>query len=143
MWSVPTHHSINSKTTGDDSRSFLATLSTVVQSGIQVLIWAGDADWICNWFGGQAVAESITYAGSATFKAKAVSSYTVNGVAGGTFKTVTNLSWLRVFGAGHEVPFYREFYLLSLMRDGEIERWNGEREKANDCGRTGACIAGV
>ena len=26
-----------------DARSFLSTLSTVVQSGIQVLIWAGDA----------------------------------------------------------------------------------------------------
>lgn len=29
--------------TGDDARSFLDTLSTVVQSGISTLIWAGDA----------------------------------------------------------------------------------------------------
>lgn len=29
--------------TGDDARSFLGSLSTVVQSGINVLIWAGDA----------------------------------------------------------------------------------------------------
>lgn len=29
--------------TGDDARSFLDTLSSVVQSGINVLIWAGDA----------------------------------------------------------------------------------------------------
>ena len=35
--------------TGDDSRSFLATLSTVVQSGIRVVLWAGDTDWICNY----------------------------------------------------------------------------------------------
>lgn len=35
--------------TGDDSRSLLATLGDVVDSGIQVLIWAGDADWICNY----------------------------------------------------------------------------------------------
>jgi hypothetical protein len=41
-----------------------------------------------------------------------VSSYTVNGAAGGTFKTVGNLSWLRVFGAGHEVPYYRECFLV-------------------------------
>lgn len=34
--------------TGDGARSFLPTLSRVVQSGIQVLIWAGDADYICN-----------------------------------------------------------------------------------------------
>lgn len=35
--------------TGDDSRSLMATLSTVVKSGITVLMWAGDADWICNY----------------------------------------------------------------------------------------------
>lgn len=29
--------------TGDDARSFLSELSSVVESGIQVLIWAGDA----------------------------------------------------------------------------------------------------
>jgi carboxypeptidase C (cathepsin A) len=75
----------------------------VVQSGIQTLIWAGDADWICNWYGGLASAESLTYSGSAAFKKKAVSNYTVDGVVGGTFKTEGNLSWLRVFGAGHEV----------------------------------------
>ncbi|KAG9246480.1 carboxypeptidase-like protein S1 [Calycina marina] len=93
--------------TGDDSRSFLSTLSTVVQSGIQTLIWAGDADWICNWFGGLAVAEAITFSESAAFKAAAVTNYNVNGVTGGTFKSVANLSWLRVFGAGHEVPYYQ------------------------------------
>jgi len=89
--------------TGDDARSLLSTLSTVVQSGITTLIWAGDADWICNWFGGFAVANAITYSGTAAFNAKAVASYTVSGAASGTFKTVGNLSWLRVFGAGHEV----------------------------------------
>lgn len=36
-------------TTGDDSRSLLSTLSSVVKSGVTVLLWAGDADWICNY----------------------------------------------------------------------------------------------
>ncbi|KAF7910027.1 uncharacterized protein EAF01_003745 [Botrytis porri] len=102
--------------TGDDSRSFLPTLSTVVQSGIQVLIWAGDADWICNWFGGLATANAITYASSAAFNAAAVANYNVNGVAGGTFKTVGNLSWLRVFGAGHEVPYYTPALALQAFK---------------------------
>lgn len=101
---------------GDDSRTFLPTLSTVVQSGITVLIWAGDADWICNWFGGLATAEAITYSGSAAFKSKAVANYNVNGVAGGTFKSVGNLSWLRVFGAGHEVPFYQPALALQVFK---------------------------
>jgi carboxypeptidase C (cathepsin A) len=69
----------------------------------------GDADWICNWFGNLAAANAITYSSSAAFNAAAVKNYTVNGVSAGTYKTAGNLSWLRVFGAGHEVPYYREF----------------------------------
>ncbi|KAI0300722.1 carboxypeptidase-like protein S1 [Multifurca ochricompacta] len=76
--------------TGDDARSFLSTLSTVVQSGIQVLIWAGDADWICNTAGVQAVIAKISFAESAAFNAAPLVPYTVNGVQGGTFKTAGN-----------------------------------------------------
>jgi len=95
--------------TGDDSRSFLATLSTVVQTGLTTLVWAGDADWICNWFGGLAAANAIQYSGTSAFAAAALKPYTVAGAQGGTFKSVGNLSFLRVFGAGHEVPFYRTY----------------------------------
>lgn len=85
-----------------------------MKSGVTTLIWAGDADWICNWFGGLASAEAIVWSGQSSFKSKAVAPYTVSGVSGGTFKTVDNLSWLRVFGAGHEVPYYSMFYLAIL-----------------------------
>ncbi|POS85864.1 hypothetical protein EPUL_001933 [Erysiphe pulchra] len=92
--------------TGDISRSFIPTLSTVVQSGVRTLIWAGDADWICNWYGGLAVAETISYSESSTFKKQALEEYTVNGQARGEYKTAGNLAWLRAYGAGHEVPYY-------------------------------------
>ena len=61
--------------------------------------------------------------------------YTVNGAQGGTFKTVSNLSFLRVFGAGHEVPYYREFFFnpgggeLEVL-DFEIRMANGRTEPA-------------
>jgi len=53
--------------------------------------------------------DAIEYSGSAKFRDKEVCDYTVNGVVRGTFKAVENLSWLRVFEAGHEVPYYRKF----------------------------------
>ncbi|KAK9772802.1 putative Alpha/Beta hydrolase protein [Seiridium cardinale] len=102
-------NSVNSKffTTGDYPRSLVSTLSEVVQSGIRVLTWAGDADFICNWFGNLAVANALTYSGSAEFKDKALASYTVDGTELGQFKSVDNLSFIRVYGAGHEVPYYQ------------------------------------
>lgn len=66
-------------------------------------------DWICNWMGNLEVANLIAYDETATFNAATVAPYTVNGTAFGEFKTAGNLNWLRVFEAGHEVPFYRKW----------------------------------
>jgi carboxypeptidase C (cathepsin A) len=79
----------------------------VVQSGVTTVIWAGDADAACDWFGGLASVNTVQYPGHFIFKDKPVTNYTVNGVVGGTFKSVENLSWLRVFESGHEVAAYQ------------------------------------
>ncbi|KAK7994430.1 hypothetical protein PG991_016018 [Apiospora marii] len=90
-----------------DARSFLDTLSEVVRTGIQVLLWAGDADYICNWMGGLHVADAVAYPNTTQFNEAGMEPYEVAGVAKGTFKTAGNLSFLRVFEAGHEVPYYQ------------------------------------
>ncbi|KAL9103037.1 MAG: hypothetical protein Q9163_001896, partial [Psora crenata] len=87
--------------TGDNSRSFLPQLSDVVKSGVQTVVWAGDADWICNWFGNQIAAEAVDYPGQAAFQAQPLVPYTVAGNHGGDFKQEGNFAFLRVFGAGH------------------------------------------
>lgn len=99
-----------------DPRSFLSQLSDVVKSGVTTVVWAGDADWICNWFGNQGAAEAVSWPGQATFKAKSLASYTVNGVTAGTFKSVNNFSFARIFGAGHEVPFYQPAAALQVFK---------------------------
>lgn len=83
-----------------DPRSFLDELSEVVSAGVNTLIWAGDADWICNWYGVQDVVNQVTYSGQTAFRAKTLAPYTVNGKEGGQFKTQDNLSFLRVYDAG-------------------------------------------
>lgn len=94
--------------TGDNPRSFLDELSSVVQSGITTLVWARDADWICNWMGNLAAANAVEFGSQSAFRSAQLKAYNVNGKQGGTFKTVDNFSFLRVFAAGHEVPYYRK-----------------------------------
>lgn len=89
-------------------RSTVPDLEGILQTGLPTLIWAGDADWICNWYAGWDTVNNLEYPGAAEFRAKDVQNYTVDGEVLGTFKTAENLSWLRVFGAGHKVPFYGE-----------------------------------
>jgi carboxypeptidase C (cathepsin A) len=60
-------------------------------------------DWICNWMGNFAVVNNINWTSKSSFAAKAVAPYAVNGTSYGEFKTLGNLSWLRVYAAGHEV----------------------------------------
>ena len=101
--------------TGDDSRSFLSTLSTVVQSGIAVILWAGDADWICNYEGGFNVVNSISWGSQSQFVNTPLKSYTVNGNSSGLYKNVGNLNWLQVYQAGHEVPYYQPQTALQVF----------------------------
>ncbi|KAF4230986.1 hypothetical protein CNMCM6805_000509 [Aspergillus fumigatiaffinis] len=102
--------------TGDNPRSFLSTLSDVVKSGINVIVWAGDADWICNWLGNYEVANAVDFPGQSKFKAKDLAPYTVNGVEKGTFKYVDNFSFLRMYEAGHEVPYYQPEASLQVFQ---------------------------
>ena len=71
---------------------------------------------ICNYIGNYNVAQALSWASSSTFVSKALSSYTVNGAAGGLFKTAGNLSWLQVYQAGHEVPFYQPALALQVFK---------------------------
>ena len=88
----------------------------MVQSGVQTVVWAGDADWICNWFGGLAAANAVQYSGTSAFNAAPLASYTVGGAAAGTFKNVGKFSFARIFGAGHEVPFYQPAAALQVFK---------------------------
>jgi len=54
------------------------------------------------------VAGMINYPQSSAFNAAALQPYTVNGVSKGEYKTAGNLNFLKVYGAGHEVPYYRK-----------------------------------
>lgn len=96
-----------------DSRTFLPPLRTLLSQNIRTLIWAGDADWICNWFGSHACANTL---GSASFASTPLAPYTVNGVQGGEYKTEGNLAFIRVWGAGHEVPYYTPALALQVFQ---------------------------
>ena len=91
-----------------DARSFLDELSSVVRAGVKVLIWTGDADYVCNWIGTKRVAEACDWPARAAFADKEMSAYTVNGEEKANFKTTENLTYMTVYGAGHQMSWYRK-----------------------------------
>lgn len=60
---------------------------------------------------------SINYTDSAAFQSAKLAEYTVSGKSAGQFKTAGKLNFLRVYEAGHEVPYYRKYSPFSTPRD--------------------------
>ncbi|KAJ6535565.1 serine carboxypeptidase [Mycena capillaripes] len=97
----------NFAATGDWMRSSLPDLELVINSGVRVLIYDGDADYILNFNGVEAMIATLNTKFSTQFNQQAFAPYKVNGLLAGQFKTAGTFSYVRIYGAGHEVPAYK------------------------------------
>ena len=95
--------------------NFRADLERILASGVRVHLFYGDADYICNWFGGQAVSLAIKYADSKNFASAGYEPFMYNGIEYGEVREYGNFSFTRVYEAGHEVPYYQRKPLLSPL----------------------------
>ncbi|KAN0107688.1 carboxypeptidase S1 [Russula decolorans] len=93
-------------TTGDWIRSSSSNLELVINAGVRTVIYDGDADYICNYMGVEAMVASLKTVYSPLYALQNFSTYNVNGKPAGLYKNAGKLSYLRVSGAGHEVPAY-------------------------------------
>ncbi|KAE9378789.1 carboxypeptidase-like protein S1 [Stipitochalara longipes BDJ] len=101
--------------TGDPARSLLPELSEVVKCGVNVIMWAGDADMVCDWMGNEACANAVDYDDTHVFQQNEVKNYTVDGVVVGAYKAKGNLNWLRVFDSGHYVAYFQPKLALQVF----------------------------
>jgi len=92
--------------TGDSMRTSLPDLETVINAGVRTVIYDGDADFIVNFKGVEAMVASLNTKFSSQFAGQKFANYTVNGALAGIFKNAGTFSYVRFFGAGHEVPAY-------------------------------------
>ncbi|GMH90133.1 hypothetical protein TrST_g1878 [Triparma strigata] len=94
----------------DWMREYDQAIPAMLDGGIDILIYAGDADFICNWMGNQAWVEALDWKGKDMFNDAPTKPFVLpNGTAGGEGKTAKvgkggRLSFLRIFGAGHLAP---------------------------------------
>ncbi|KAB8346155.1 hypothetical protein FH972_023201 [Carpinus fangiana] len=94
---------------------FLDDLSDILNNGVRVSLIYGDADYICNWFGGEAVSLQVNYTHAEQFRAAGYVPFTVDGVEYGEVRQYGNFSFTRVYEAGHEVPYYQPAAALALF----------------------------
>ena len=98
--------------------NFLADLEHILASGVRVSLYYGDADYICNWFGGQAISLALKYANTKEFAKAGYEPLTYGGVEYGEVREYGNFSFARVYESGHEVPYYqRKHDLIACPTD--------------------------
>lgn len=73
-------------------------------------------NWDCNTAGVQAVLQAvISQLDVANSNSQTLVPYAVRGVQYGVFKTTSNLSFLNVFNAGHQIPAYQPPFSLQAF----------------------------
>ncbi|KAI1350522.1 Alpha/Beta hydrolase protein [Xylaria sp. FL0043] len=101
--------------TGDDAREIgtISALLSLVHDGITVALYAGDADYNCNWLGSEVVASAVGAPGYSS--AGYVDVQTSDGVVHGQVKQAGKFSFTRIYESGHEVPFYQPLASLEFF----------------------------
>ncbi|KAH0282290.1 alpha/beta-hydrolase [Aureobasidium namibiae CBS 147.97] len=86
----------------------LAILGQMLDRGVKISLLYGDRDYQCNWFGGEAISLAINSSISTSFeKADYTDLETNTSYIGGLTRQYGNLSFSRIFQAGHEVSYYQ------------------------------------
>ncbi|KAL2012769.1 hypothetical protein VTN00DRAFT_294 [Thermoascus crustaceus] len=95
--------------------NFIDDLEELLELPVRISLIYGDADYICNWFGGEAISLAANYSDADKFRAAGYAPMTVNGIEYGETREYGNFSFTRVYEAGHEVPYYQPIAALQLF----------------------------
>lgn len=111
----------------------LADLEYILDQGVSVSLFYGDADYIYNWFGGEyvyilsilststdvcrAISKAVNYTHTAEFNAAGYQPFLVDGKEYGVVRQYGNFSFARIYNSGHEIPFYQRKFSLGPLTD--------------------------
>mmetsp|Transcript_784 Transcript_784/g.1650 ORF Transcript_784/g.1650 Transcript_784/m.1650 type:complete len:561 (-) Transcript_784:585-2267(-) len=108
---------VNAYFRADFMMNFHLLLPEMMADGIDVLIYAGDVDYICNWLGNKAWALKLDWPGKADFNAAEDAAYMVGGKQVGRLRKAGKFSFLQVYEAGHMVPMDQPEAALGMLND--------------------------
>lgn len=104
---------------GDETKPFQQYVTELLEADIPVLIYAGDKDYICNWLGNHAWSDALEYSGHEIYEKIPLRPwFTESGKLAGEVKNYDIFTFLRIYDAGHMVPFDQPSNSLDM-----VNRW--------------------
>lgn len=129
---------VHSRFSYDWMKNFHQLVTPMIESGIEVLVYAGDADFIVNWYGCKAWTLELDWSKKAEFQQAPDNDWSVDGKKAGKLRNVGPFSFLQVFEAGHMVPLNQPKNSLAMLK--QFTKVDGAtwttREAKHDSGMT-------
>ncbi|EPS43150.1 hypothetical protein H072_2921 [Dactylellina haptotyla CBS 200.50] len=94
---------------------------------IPIMVYAGDKDYICNWLGVRDWTEQLEWSGKEEYNRVGLKAWKLRGKEVGKMKNAGNLSFVRVYDAGHSVPNDQPEAALDMMNS--YLKWVQEERK--------------
>jgi cathepsin A (carboxypeptidase C) len=105
----------NFLTHGDWMKPYYKAVVDILEKDLPVLIYAGDKDFICNWLGNENWVRNLEWSGQKGIADAKVHPWIVDGEKAGTKFNYEKFTFLRVFEAGHMVPYNQPENSLSMI----------------------------
>jgi len=101
---------------GDWMTNLMPQVGSLLDGGdMEVLVYSGNKDWICNWRGGEAWTNDTKWKGKEDFNNATYTDWMVDGEAAGHLKQHGNLHFLEFYNAGHMVPMDQPKNALAML----------------------------
>ncbi|KAI7895973.1 prepro-carboxypeptidase Z [Mucor mucedo] len=100
---------------GEGARDSSPALASLLNNGVRVLNYVGDADYLCNWYGNYETMEQLRFNGSSEYNKQSLKPWIYRGREVGQMKGTNRLTFIRVYNAGHEVPYYQPQNALAMF----------------------------
>ncbi|KAG9937676.1 alpha/beta-hydrolase, partial [Aureobasidium melanogenum] len=112
--------------TGDAARfNGMRALNQILTAGVKAAFVFGDRDTRCNWLNGEAVANTAAWPGKQQFSAAGYEDTKINATyTGGLTKQSQNLSFTRVFQAGHAAGYFQPQTVLEIFERSSV--WDSD-----------------
>ncbi|KAL5139396.1 Serine carboxypeptidase-like 49 [Glycine soja] len=100
----------------DWMRNLEVGIPALLEDGINMLVYAGEFDLICNWLGNSKWVHAMEWSGQQEFVVSSEVPFTVDDSEAGLLKKYGPLSFLKVHDAGHMVPMDQPKASLEMLK---------------------------
>ncbi|KAJ3084500.1 hypothetical protein HDU99_000502 [Rhizoclosmatium hyalinum] len=107
--------------TGDGEFRYDTAVAELLEGDVKVLIYNGDADFVCNYIGSESWLNAMEWNGQGGYLAAPERPFIVEENEAGTFKTYGSLTYVKIYEAGHMVPYDKPVESLDMLT-----RWISE-----------------